>query len=384
MSELIVEVCEVLEINEHPNADRLEIAQIKGWPVIVQKNLIKAGDPVVFFPPDSVLTEELADRLGIRKYLAPVKASDETTRYRVRAARLRGISSYGTIDHVVPEGFSVGDNVAEHFQVTKWEPPARGGIGGGLKGQGYRANVNASFHKYKSIEHLRNHRNAFKDGDMVVVTEKVHGSNLRVGLLKTEYDPGTGVLGFFRRIFCHLFGSPKPTYELAAGSHNVQREVRDRDGKLTAYALPLGDPRVVLMLNDLSQETHDVILFGELYGCGVQDMTYGCKDGETKFAAFDITIDGAYMDADRKIELFERYGIPSVPIFYTGPFSWDMVDSLTDGPTTMCDAKDAGLFKGREGVVVTCLKEPRDYPGRKIYKSVSADYLARSNATDSH
>lgn len=127
-----------------------------------------------------------------------------------------------------------------------------------------------------------------------------------------------------------------------------------------------------------------MILFSELYGSGVQDMTYGCKEGERKFLAYDITIDGQYVDAGAKYDLFESFQIPTVPVLYTGPFSWDVVEAYTDGPTTICDPKDAGPFKGREGVVVTCLTEPRDYPGRKIYKSISADYLSRKNATDSH
>lgn len=79
MSELVVEVCEVLDVKPHPNADRLELIQVKGWDVVVQKDLLKVGDPVVYFPPDSVLTEDLADRLGIRKYLVPVKRDGSVT-----------------------------------------------------------------------------------------------------------------------------------------------------------------------------------------------------------------------------------------------------------------------------------------------------------------
>lgn len=383
MSELIVEVCEVLEVNSHPNADKLDVIRVKGWDVVVQKDLVKPGDPIVFFPPDSVLTEELADRLGIRKYLVPVKDGGDVSGYRVRAARLRGVASYGAVDHSVPDGAQVGADVAGLYGVKKWEPPVRSRGGGGGK-QGYLANVNAAFHKYKSIEHLRNHRDAFRDGELVSCTEKIHGTNVRVGLIKTEYDPGVGIMGFLRRCCCRVFGTPRPTYELTAGSHHVQREVFDVDGGLTLYATPLGDPNVVRMLRRLSCGRHDVILFGELYGHGIQDMVYGCKEGEVKFAAFDVAVDGRYLDVEEKNGLFAEYGIPSVPVLYMGPYSWNVVESLTDGPTTVCDPEDAGPFKGREGVVVTCLVEPRDYPGRKIYKSVSADYLARGDGTDSH
>lgn len=385
MSELVVEVCEVLDVKPHPNTDRLELIQVKGWDVVVQKDLLKVGDPVVYFPPDSVLTEDLADRLGIRKYLVPVKRDGSVTGYRVRAARIRGVASYGTIDSQVPEGVDVGADVAEMYGVTKWEPPPQsmGGVPG-LKGKQYRANVSAAFHKYKSIEHLRNHRNAFQDGEMVVVTEKIHGTNCRVGLIRVDRETARGILGFFQSAWRRIFGEPSPKFEFMAGSHNVIREVHNADGSLSDYALPYKYEGVKALLSALSAGKDDVILFGEIYGSGVQDMTYGLKDGEKDFTAFDVTVNGRYLDADEKFTLFARHGIPMVPILYRGPFHWGIVERHTYGMTTMCKAADAGSFPGREGVVVTALVEPKEYPGRKIYKSVSADYLARSNGTDSH
>ena len=57
MSSLIVEVCEISNIEPHPNADRLDIPTVKGWNCIVQKGSYRAGDWCVFFPPDSVLPD---------------------------------------------------------------------------------------------------------------------------------------------------------------------------------------------------------------------------------------------------------------------------------------------------------------------------------------
>ena len=66
MSTLVVEVCEVKTVYPHPNADALEFITVKGWPVIVQKALgLAVGHKVVYFPPDTVMPPELAERLGI-------------------------------------------------------------------------------------------------------------------------------------------------------------------------------------------------------------------------------------------------------------------------------------------------------------------------------
>src|SRR5437899_10767030 len=129
MSTLVVEVCEVKQVYPHPNADALEFITVKGWPVIVQKALgLKVGDRVVYFPPDSVLPPELAERLGITKYLAPMPREIDGTRkpgLRVRAPRLRGEPSYGTIDHQVDPDREVGRGGKGHYGVTTFEPPVR-------------------------------------------------------------------------------------------------------------------------------------------------------------------------------------------------------------------------------------------------------------------
>jgi hypothetical protein len=64
------------------------------------------------------------------------------------------------------------------------------------------------------------------------------------------------------------------------------------------------------------------------------------------------------------------------------------VEEHTYGPTTLCPPESAGRFSGREGCVVTPVRE-RYSPelggsGRVILKSISADYLARKGGTEEH
>ena len=66
MSTLIVEVCEIIDVEEHPNADRLEIATVKGWKTIVPINSYNIGDKVVYFPIDSLLPLEIEEKLFVR------------------------------------------------------------------------------------------------------------------------------------------------------------------------------------------------------------------------------------------------------------------------------------------------------------------------------
>jgi RNA ligase (TIGR02306 family) len=362
MSTLVVEVCEVKAVYPHPNADVLEFITVKGWPVIVQKALgLKAGDRVVYFPPDSVMPPELADRLGITKYLALLPREIDGTRkpgLRVRAARLRGEPSYGTIDHQVDLSWEVGRDVRDHYGVTKFEPPERPNDGESLPGV-------AAFHRYTEIENIRNFPDVLRPGEEVLISEKIHGKSCRLGLVRTR----------------------EGAFEFMAGSHGQRRKEVDAKGRPSDFWRPMTDA-VRALLQELSADEHSVVVFGELYGSGVQDMAYGLAGGAKGFRAFDIAVDGKYLDHDAKAEALARHNIEMVPSLYRGPFSWEAVEEHTYGPTTMCPPDAAGRFGGREGCVITPVIERYHAglgdSGRVILKSISADYLARKGGTDEH
>lgn len=118
MSSLIVEVCEIKNIIPHPNADRLDIATVKGWNCIVQKDSYKVGDWCVFFPPDSVLS----DRIIEKHQLEFLKKGG-----RVSTLKLRGYISQGLIlsGDVLPEWAELGDDLSKELGVTKYEIPEK-------------------------------------------------------------------------------------------------------------------------------------------------------------------------------------------------------------------------------------------------------------------
>ena len=124
-----------------------------------------------------------------------------------------------------------------------------------------------------------------------------------------------------------------------------------------------------------------IYLLGEIYGKGVQDLTYGTTEPE--FRLFDIYVGepgkGRYLDYDEKVRVCTDYNIPMVPLIYRGPFSKDKILEWTDGKETVSGRK----LHIREGVVIRPVKERNDSKlGRVMLKSVSTDYLFRKNATE--
>ena len=361
----IVEVCTVSAKEPMANADKLEVLAIKGWRVVAQKDLVNVGDRVIYLPPDSIITEAYADQLGIAKYCSPLSKRADGTRepgYRIRACRLRGEPSYGTIDHEVPADWEVGKDVAEILGVRKWEPPVRVGGSTNLGIQGDQCIANPYFFKYTDIENINNFPDVLKEGEEVICTEKIHGCNWRAGLV-CEADPNTGVL---ESIFI-------------AGTHHTQRKEFATNGNTTSFWLPLDGSmrrflKFVQKLYSKPTMLANVIIFGEMFNTQT-GFWYGATNGECPVSLFDISVNGKYLDYDRFMWLCNYNHIATVPLIYRGPFSQELLRQHTHGPTTMCDKLAAGKFAGREGVVVRPTTERVYGYKRAIFKSISVDYL---------
>lgn len=60
MSEIKCEVLRLGTVKPHPNADRLEIAEVMGTQCIVPKGVYKTGSPAVWIPPGMLISAEAA------------------------------------------------------------------------------------------------------------------------------------------------------------------------------------------------------------------------------------------------------------------------------------------------------------------------------------
>ena len=337
MSTLIVEVCRIDRVLPHPDADRLELAHIKGWQCVIPRGKYAAGSRVTYVPIDSVLPPELSDRLGVTKYLSSG---------RVRCARLRGEPSFGLIMDLEDASSAEGTDVREHYGITKYVPPLRPTAGD--------ADVaHPLFVSYTDVENLRNFPGVVVDGEQVVATEKLHGTNCRVGVID---------------------GEPM------AGSMEVRRKrPADEAGLATStYWFPTTVPGVKSLLDELAKSHRQVILFGEVFGSKVQNLHYG-RIGQLGFAAFDLFVDGRYLDAPDFESACAAHGVPTVPVVYRGPFALDAVKGVSGGATTL-----GGGQHIREGVVVRAARERTDPKvGRVILKYLSDEYLFAKGITDS-
>jgi RNA ligase (TIGR02306 family) len=348
-------VTRVLPIKEIVPIDGTELCVLKvgGWQVVERKDTNPQIDDLrVMITPDSILPTELADKLGITKYLGKGN--------RVRQVRLQQHLSLGIAAPNV-WGFKIGEEVSEALGITKYEPPPL--IIGGDQDPDHPLIIN-----YTAIENHRNFPDELKDGEIVQITEKLEGTNSRIAgvreIVATE-DMTEWYWPLDSQEAVHFF----------VGSHKTIRKLTNDPKKQSVYQIPLvTKTREAIQSLMVEYAAKVVILFGEIFGQGapngVKSMRYG--RGHPEWRIFDIYIDGKYMNADEFVSTAASYGLPTAPILYRGPFSLDIARRYADMNTTLMD-KNPHLS---EGVIIRPVMERR-YDGgyrRCVFKMKSEAY----------
>lgn len=323
--------CEVVQINNilpHENSDNLEIAQIfnGGYNSVVSKGQYHTNDLIIFIPPDSLVDTRKPEF----SFLAS-RAKGDNSYVRIHACKFKGVMSYGLI---IPNIYNanIGDDMAEFLGVLHYEPQE--------EDKSYSVGApNGVWTKY-DIDNLRRYSSVFKNGDIVTVTEKVHGENC----LATFVDNTLHVRSRTR----WKANTPSSLFwQSVLKNPGIEKFCRDNPG----YGV-----------------------YGEEYG-KVKGFNYGLLPNTVNFACFDIrSPDGRYLHTDKWLDICEKYDIPHVPIYrYNWQFDLEAAIALAEGP---CEFSGANHV--REGVVVRSHAESWDETiGRKILKIVGFGYLQK-------
>lgn len=333
MADLKVELVQLSVVSPHPDPETtaLEIASIVGmeYRVVIRKGQFQAGDTAIYFPIDSVIPQMWIGAFGIEKYYHS----------GLRAARLRGVFSEGLlIDPCDVGGLigNLGDDLTAFFGVTKAEPvlathmdgECEGGIPGHLK--------------FPEPEHWKKYGRLLIEGERVIITEKIHGTN---SCLYKEED---GTVHF--------------------GSHNLYwkdtpsnaSNVYIRAWKESGLSCP-----------------SNCQLFGEIYG--LQDLKYGLSNGKLGLRLFAIRWGGEFLDHDNfKIAATALTGKSTVPVLYDGPYSPEVVTQFNNAESVVSPGQMM------EGVVVQPAVDRYEMEtGRLVLKYLSERYLLRKKGTES-
>jgi hypothetical protein len=389
----------------HPNADRLKIGHIHGFRVIVGADT-QDEELYVFFDCDGQLSEQFAQQHDLVRR----KNEDGThaggffeEKRRVRAQPFRGVRSEGfamPISSLAFTGYDIanikdGDQFDElngipicnkyYTQATK-----------NAMGKAQKKNaLKAAFPEHYETTQFR--FATLEAGDLVVITEKEHGTSVRYGFVQVERElnwfqrlmrrPKTymdWVLGTRRAILQKKNGSE---YEFVGGFYGsgepYTKAANRLYGRLKANEIVYAE-LVGYCSNGSPLFTHSLSKLPELekqYGSPIT-YSYGCLVGECRLRVYRITHDGrdlSYFEIQRRAEELGVELVTHLDMFvYDG--NKDALDarvqSYLEGPSLIDDTHI------REGV---CIRVENKW-GHKVFKEKSwsfkvAEGIAKDNDT---
>ena len=340
MERKLATVRKISNIQPIEGADKIELATIDGWKVVVAKEVNhKVGDLIVYCEVDSFLP--IREEFEFLRKTSFKKMGDQEG-FRLKTIRLRGQVSQGLILPIVvlnPPDANInvtpfeGLDVTEMLDIVKYEPPIPASLAGKVKG------LFPSFIRKTDEERVQNlasdyekYRTQNKLGMKFYVTEKLDGSSATF-YVKDE-----------------VFSVCSRNLELLETDDNTFWKV--------ARELELEDKLKTLGFN--------VCLQGELIGEGVQGNPYKIKGQTVRF------FNGFNIDTQENIpflqftEITQKFGLTTVPIL---DFDFDLPNSIDNMLEYAESPSNLNSNFGREGVVV------RSYDRTISFKSISNQFL---------
>jgi hypothetical protein len=360
----LVNVVKIEEILPCPNADNLGIVYIGGYQCVVQKAAYKVGDLALYVQPDTLVPAIkqfafLWDAPAAPEY--DLSAVPERKR-RITVRKFRGNWSEGLLmplDEFASNFISKrlrefpreGDDVAELLGFTHYEEPEAGpsrtprtrpqyqhpwrswsafkfwvlyklGFADQLHGDNAKPPKNTP--PTYDVEGFKNYPNTFTEGEEVIVTEKIHGSNAR-----------------------YLFDGK----QMHVGSKNLWKS--EKSTCIWRRAL-----KELPWIEEFCRLNVGHTLYAEVvptqkgYAYGTE--TNGPEDKlrpAIKVLAFDVLLPNGQWLPKREllIALKEEH---RVPVLYAGPYDDSKIKALVEGPSTVPGAKHI-----REGIVIASATE---------------------------
>lgn len=411
MSTHVGYVVEVQKLRPHTNADKMQIATFFGNDTCIGLET-KTGDVGVYFPTDLQLSVEFAEYNNLLRkkdaegnsiggYMDPDKRN-------VTSIRLRGEKSDGLFLPITCLDYCFEDGAAAHLKIgdtidvvnghdicIKYIPrrnPARmGNINEGNKTRKKKVAVAPLFTEHADTEQLAYNLAAFKSGDLVEITLKMHGTSQR-----TAYLP---VFKGYKRSFMDKImrreGTPIYDWGYVSGTRRVvlddyeggfygSNAFRERHSKVFEGKLHKGEEvyyEVVgytdtgaPIMGDCANKKLNDKAFIKQYG-EITRFSYGCDSPFSELYVYRMTMTNEDGDVVEYTPDYMRYrceqmGVKTVPVMWIGfipenPASaeddtisageWirNVAERFYDGPDPI------GKTHVREGVVCRIINRPK-------------------------
>lgn len=347
---------EIKAIHPIEGKDRIVLAEIIGWTVIVQKDEYKVGDKTVYVEIDSILPEKEEFEFLRKK------------KFRIKTMKMGQAYSQGICFplSILPEGeYEIGQDVTELIGITKYDPYEE---------------VEQDIRTPKDIKHYPKwlmkfawfrklvlpKKQAKGFPDFISKTDETRIENAPFYLedknpwIQTEkLDGQSGTWFLVKRHPEHFW--QKPYYEFGVCSRNLRIWNEDNSSYWTIA-------RQYNIKNILEQLIHDndfIAIQGECLGQGIQGNKYHINGYDMR--VFNLIYPYGRIGSVEAKNIVEQFGLKFVPILNTEfimPDSIEELRKIVHGKSELYDTL-------KEGCVF------RSPNGQKSFKCVDPEFLLK-------
>jgi RNA ligase (TIGR02306 family) len=349
-----VTIEEIDKVEAIPGADRIEKATVKGmlFEFVIGKGSFKPNDRILYFPVDSLIPNDIAEKLGVAGKLAGPNKN------RLKTIKLKQQISQGLVGPLdliknMPQRTDVDEPTAitEYLKIEKWESEPITCKNANL------LSLPCGLSKYDIDGADRYPRilETLMDQE-IVVSEKMEGSQISI----TRDVDG--------KIYVN---QRRHTIEVKEGEEHTWWKVA-KESKWIDF---------VEFLTSALGKDKAITIYGEMCGPSIQGNIYKFK--EHRVFTFDIKVGDNFIDFTKFEELVksweEKNGLKDimVPILFKGKLkdylNGKKVSEVSNGKSVFGDFL-------REGIVIKPITEQSVYHfGRLVLKMRSPSYLAKSD-----
>ena len=379
--------------------DRVELAHVGGWTIVVGKGEFHAGDPAIYFEIDSKLPE--VEPFINMEFLAKkgYKVKTQKMCKSISQGLLMSAANFenqgwlkNELNHIIDSNGNVHkaddesrfltkqlgvtyyvaeDNTRKANSVDKYKRMAQRN-GKLFSHQPFRWLMKRDWGKKflfvffgrkrdkknewpshicskTDVERIQNMIWVLNDKTPYVATEKVDGSSFTVTAERTRF-------GKIKYKVCSRNVVFKDENQKCFYDSNIYFEMYHK------YNLK---EKITKILNDLNLQ--NVAIQAEIYGTGIQKRDYSLNN-EHRIAIFHIVSNNIKYPMDKVVEICTKYDLPHVPIInynYILPNTLDELQEFTEKYSSILDNKE------KEGIVFY------DVTGQKYFKFVSPNFLMK-------
>lgn len=323
----------ILDIHGIPDADKIEVATVRGWHCVIKKGEFKPGDLVIYCEVDSWIPVDIAPFLcadGIKEYLG-IKGA------KLKTKKMRGQISQGLILPVTMlKSVEEGADVTEELGIIKWEPPIPASLSGQIKST------------FPSI---------------ISKTDEERVQNI-IGII----DEIRGVEVYWA---VKMDGTSATFVNYSDDHHVCSRNMSLKETEGNTY----WEMYHKYNIKNILDSNPDYAIQGEICGEGIQKNRMGLK-GHHLYVFNIVNIKTRkILGLESMKEFCARNALIHVPIFKTETFNYNSVDELVE-IATQCRYENGALGEGYVIRAVTPMLS-RVLHGSMSFKVLNPVYLVK-------